>query len=117
MSANESRSIVIADRPTHGEPRPYQFPRFEREELSNGLGLIAIHLPGRALVLTKLRIHGEDVRRNMFGYRRLRWLAQAVMEVMDVDELRIEGEVRTTGAGPGHRPRALRFARAVRPPD
>jgi citrate lyase beta subunit len=72
---------------------------------------------GRALVLTKLHIHGEDVRRNMFGYRRLRWLAQAVMEVMDVDELRIEGEVRTTGAGPGHRPRPLRFARAVRPPD
>jgi zinc protease len=54
MSAGESRSIVIADRPTHGEPRPYQFPRFEREELANGLGLIAVHLPGRALVTASL---------------------------------------------------------------
>src|SRR5918994_729716 len=54
MSTKSSRSIVIADRPTHGEPRPYQFPQFEREELSNGLGLIAIHLPGRALVTASL---------------------------------------------------------------
>lgn len=46
--------IVVARRPTHGEPRPYQFPRFERQELSNGLGLIAAHLPGRALVTASL---------------------------------------------------------------
>lgn len=46
--------IVVADRPTHGEPRPYHFPRFERVELSNGLGLIAVHLPGRALVAASL---------------------------------------------------------------
>ena len=46
--------VVIAERPTHGEPRPYQFPRFERQELSNGLGLIAIDLPGRALVTASL---------------------------------------------------------------
>ena len=49
-----SPEIVVADRPTHGEPRPYQFPRFERLELSNGLGLIAVHLPGRALVTASL---------------------------------------------------------------
>jgi zinc protease len=46
--------VVIAERPTHGEPRPYQFPRFQRQELSNGLGLIAIDLPGRALVTASL---------------------------------------------------------------
>jgi zinc protease len=46
--------IVVADRPTHGEPRPYQFPRFAREELANGLGLIGVHLPGRALVTASL---------------------------------------------------------------
>jgi zinc protease len=46
--------VVVADRPTHGEPRPYQFPRFERDELSNGLGLIFVHLPGRALVTASL---------------------------------------------------------------
>ena len=52
MTGNDA--IVIADRPTHGEPRPYQFPRFERQELPNGLGLIAVHLPGRALVTASL---------------------------------------------------------------
>mgnify|MGYP006139862217 CR=1 FL=1 len=41
---------MIAQRPMHGEPRPYQFPRFERGALSNGLGLITVHLPGRALL-------------------------------------------------------------------
>ena len=46
--------IVVAERPTHGEPRPYQFPRFERQELDNGLGLIAVHLPSRALVTASL---------------------------------------------------------------
>jgi predicted Zn-dependent peptidase len=46
--------IVVATRPTHGEPRPFQFPRFERQELSNGLGLIAVHLPGRQLVTASL---------------------------------------------------------------
>jgi len=46
--------IVVAKRPTHGEPRPYQFPRFEREELDNGLGLITVDLPGRALVTASL---------------------------------------------------------------
>jgi predicted Zn-dependent peptidase len=49
-----SADIVVADRPTHGEPRPYQFPRFERQELDNGLGLIAVDLPGRALVTASL---------------------------------------------------------------
>jgi predicted Zn-dependent peptidase len=54
MTMNEARPVVVADRPTHGEPRPYQFPRFKREELSNGLGLIAVHLPGRQLVTASL---------------------------------------------------------------
>src|SRR5215213_7041750 len=48
------RPIVVAERPTHGEPRPFHFPPFERQELSNGLGLIAVHLPGRALVTASL---------------------------------------------------------------
>jgi zinc protease len=48
------RPIVIADRPTHGEPAPYQFPRFTQDRLSNGLGLIAVHLPGRELVTASL---------------------------------------------------------------
>lgn len=47
-------SVVVADRPTPGEPRPFQFPRFERRQLSTGLSVIAVHLPGRALVTASL---------------------------------------------------------------
>jgi len=46
--------IVVAERPTPGEPRPYHFPAFERVELSNGLGVIAVHLPARELVTASL---------------------------------------------------------------
>jgi zinc protease len=48
------RPIVVADRPKHGEPAQYHFPRFERHELSNGLGLLSVHLPGRELVTASL---------------------------------------------------------------
>ena len=50
----EEQAVVVAERPTHGEPRPFHFPTFERTELSNGLGLITVHLPGRALVSASL---------------------------------------------------------------
>ena len=46
----DRQPVVVAERPTHGEPRPFHFPRFESAALSNGLGLITVHLPGRALV-------------------------------------------------------------------
>ena len=49
-----SPETVVAERPTHGEPRPYHFPNFERHQLDNGLGLITVHLPGRALVTATL---------------------------------------------------------------
>ena len=49
-------AIVIAERPTPGEPRPYHFPAFERVTLANGFGVIAVHLPGRALVSASLVI-------------------------------------------------------------
>jgi zinc protease len=45
---------VVAERPTPGEPRPFQFPRFERRQLSNGLSVIAVNLPGRALLTASL---------------------------------------------------------------
>ncbi len=51
---SDEQRVVVAERPTHGEPRPFNFPRFERTELSNGLGVIAVHLPGRALVSASL---------------------------------------------------------------
>jgi hypothetical protein len=70
--------------------------------------------PGRVLILHGCHMHGEDVGPNAFGWRELRWLAAAAMEVLDVDEIRVEGEVRTSGANPGRRPRPLRFARKIR---
>src|SRR5688572_22027502 len=51
---SDSKKVVVAERPTHGDPRPFHFPKFERSELSNGLGLVAVHLPGRALVSASL---------------------------------------------------------------
>ena len=47
-------SVVVAERPTPGEPRPFQFPRFERRQLANGLSVIAVNLPGRALLTASL---------------------------------------------------------------
>jgi len=35
-------------------PRPYEFPPFQRDRLSNGLRLITVHLPGRPLVTASL---------------------------------------------------------------
>jgi predicted Zn-dependent peptidase len=54
MSAK--RGIVVAQRPAPGEPRPYVFPSFSRLRLDNGLGVIAVHLPGRPLVAASLVI-------------------------------------------------------------
>ena len=41
---------IVAERPTPGTPRPYDFPAVERTRLANGLSLALIHLPGRPLV-------------------------------------------------------------------
>lgn len=53
---SDSASIVVAQRPTHGEPRPYHFPAFERHRLANGLSWIAVDLPGRELVTALLLV-------------------------------------------------------------
>ncbi|HTC86227.1 MAG TPA: pitrilysin family protein [Candidatus Acidoferrum sp.] len=53
--------IVVATRPTPGEPRPYHFPSFERHRLSNGLTVITIPIPGRPLVSTALVIRNGAV--------------------------------------------------------
>jgi hypothetical protein len=65
---------------------------------------------GRSLRLIGLHLHSLDGC-NAVGVGGLRRLADAVMEVMDYDELIVEGAVRTTGANPGHRPNSLRFTR------
>jgi predicted Zn-dependent peptidase len=54
LPAPEPGSVVIAERPSPGEPRPYVFPVFERHRLANGMSVIAVDLPGRPLVTASL---------------------------------------------------------------
>lgn len=75
--------------------------------------LAEVRFEERCLRLVGVHTFGADIGPNQFGPTRLRWLAQAVMEVLDCDEIIVEGAVRTTGAGPGRRPGRLRFARAL----
>ena len=70
-------------------------------------------MQGTTLRLT--RAHVQDAAPNTVGAGNLLVIARAVMEGMDLDGLVVEGALRTTGANPGHRPRALRFTRRVRP--
>jgi hypothetical protein len=65
-------------------------------------------------ILRGVHIQGEDVGPHDFGAIQLRWLVHAAMEMMDLDGLVLEGDVRTTGANPGRRPRPLRFTRTNR---
>ncbi len=53
--------IVVATRPTPGEPRPYEFPPFERARLANGLTVLTTHLPGRPLVGASLILRNGAV--------------------------------------------------------
>ena len=41
---------LVAKRPGHGEPRPYQFPNFGHSRLANGIDVIAVNLPERELL-------------------------------------------------------------------
>jgi zinc protease len=45
---------VVAERPTPGTPRPYEFPAVDRSRLRNGLALVVANLPGRPLVSATL---------------------------------------------------------------
>ena len=71
------------------------------------------HLTGRVAMFSRLDIQGAGP--NTPGWTALRELAQSVMELLDVDELRIEGAARTSGAGPGRRPAPLVFRRVGNP--
>lgn len=43
-------AVVIAERPTPGTPRPYDFPAITRTRLDSGLTILVADLPGRPLV-------------------------------------------------------------------
>ena len=46
----ERDGYVVAERPTPGEPRPYDFPAIARAQLDNGLTVLVADLPGRPLI-------------------------------------------------------------------
>jgi len=71
-------------------------------------------LAKRGTTLVPRGTHVQDARPNAVGTANLMVIAQALMERTGFDGLDIEGAVRTTGANPGHRPRAFRFTRRVR---
>jgi predicted Zn-dependent peptidase len=50
---------VLATRPSPAAPRPYHFPRLEREVLDGGLTVVRAHLPGRSLLLAQLLLAGS----------------------------------------------------------
>lgn len=52
---------IVAERPTPGEPRPYEFPAVDRSRLGNGLSLIVADLPGRPLVSATLLLRNGAV--------------------------------------------------------
>jgi hypothetical protein len=85
---------------------------------STPAGLIAVmaevETRGRTLRLHGVHVHSE-AGPNAVGLANLRLLARIVLERMDYDAIEVEGAVRTTGAGAGRRPRAIRFARDPRP--
>jgi hypothetical protein len=70
----------------------------------------ALDIEGRTLFVRNAHIQSQ-AGANDFGIAKLRVMAQAELERIDCDEVRIEGAARTTGANPGHRPGPLRFTR------
>jgi hypothetical protein len=69
--------------------------------------LADVELAGRTAVFRGLHILGGG--RNTLGPRALRELIDWAKVQLDVDQLRIEGATRTSGAGPGRVPPALVF--------
>lgn len=72
---------------------------------------------GRTLVVKGAHISSRGLAPNDVGIPNLRLVAEVVMEAMDYDEIEVVGEIRTTGANKGHRPRPFRFARGRVPVD
>ncbi len=49
---------VVAERPSPGAPRSYEFPGVRGERLANGLSVLVVDLPGRPLVSASLILTG-----------------------------------------------------------
>jgi hypothetical protein len=71
--------------------------------------LFCADIEGRVADLWGVHVQGPGP--NRLGLSTLRGLARWVMEALDVDELRIEGAARASGAGPGRVPAPIIFRR------
>ena len=67
---------------------------------------------GRRATLSS--VHALGAGPNTMGNGALIALARDAMEFLDVDEIRIDGAARTSGAGPGRRPAPIVFRRQDR---
>ena len=75
-----------------------------------------VTISGRVLRLGGLHMRPSGGRPIVLGVARPRQIAQAVMEIVDVDEFVVAGAARTTGSRPGRRPHrsGLRVRLALR---
>ena len=71
-------------------------------------------MDGETMVLSEFHILGPG--RNCLGRPKLKALIADLMEKLELDELRIEGAARTSGANPGRKPAPLVFRRKHRHP-
>ncbi|MDH3228435.1 MAG: hypothetical protein OEN55_01460 [Alphaproteobacteria bacterium] len=71
----------------------------------------AVELAGRNVILRQFSIYGVDANPGELGLVVLRDMAQAAMEVFDVDFIRIEDARRTSGAGAGRAVGPIEFRR------
>ena len=72
--------------------------------------LAYVRIDGPVACIAELHVQGAGA--HSLGIGGIRGLARWTMEVLGVNELRIEGAARTSGAGPGRRPAPLVFRRA-----
>ncbi|MFL5778117.1 MAG: insulinase family protein, partial [Chloroflexota bacterium] len=57
-TALPGRDTVLAERPSPGTPRPYDFPTVHTGQLANGLTVHLVDMPGRPLVSATLVLPG-----------------------------------------------------------
>ncbi|MCA7119923.1 MAG: hypothetical protein LGL72_11070 [Acidibrevibacterium sp.] len=74
-----------------------------------------VRINGEIMVASNVHIQGPG--KNCVGWPGLRQFAEDLIEELELDELRIEGAPRTSGAGPGRKPCPLVFRRQGRHPD
>lgn len=101
--AGDDRLLVESYEYHDGEVVVVRF-RLGRESIEF-MANVEIH--GNVLMLRRCHVQGDLA--NRVGVARLLALGRWIRQELDVDELRIEGGTRATGANPGHSPRPIVF--------